>query len=604
MRILYTGHGSAKWVYTPKGFPNQVIHWIIERIKDSLKHGETVRIPWLRQELEDEFGIKANRALLSRVLKKCAGAQWGRTIIHKSDLDTPQQQLLRRNFCIKYAMARRLQEDGKAIICFFDETYIHTGHHAKDTWFIPGVGLTAPSTGKRLICLHAMTKGGPVVSRDQHGNPLELTDIQNADLKTVQLTAEMIYQAGKAEGDYHDNMDSATFLAWLEYRLFPTLRHLYPGTRYILVLDNASYHKEKVGLAGKKWKSFGSMNKAELAELAIAWDMKNMEVTRTGRRTHLLLPAPEQTKVFTQSQYALRHPKGPSTKEMISALNSKKNLHPDYFLTVAERWLRRQSEVDCPGNASFHQFLFTPPNEGFEAQITENWWGDAKGYVANAREPKGFVKQHNIDTYIIIHSGSMSQLKKLLREGLYGVQKTIVLRNGRSFRVAHQGAVGSKLVSHSEQNINRWISADPLLEGSVSDLTVTGVGNFSQPSGSFVISFESSDSDMESDAEEAQGEIDQILLDQDGYSAESGDQNDTVEHTEPNDPEEEKDTKREGDDDCVYWVQCGLKRCGKWRLFDTPWTRKHFRCSESPGSQCAEECDGCNQIVCTCPQSI
>ena len=109
MRILYTGHGSAKWVYTPKGFPNQVIHWIIERIKDSLKHGETVRIPWLRQELEDEFGIKANRALLSRVLKKCAGAQWGRTIIHKSDLDTPQQQLLRRNFCIKYAMARRLQ---------------------------------------------------------------------------------------------------------------------------------------------------------------------------------------------------------------------------------------------------------------------------------------------------------------------------------------------------------------------------------------------------------------------------------------------------------------------------------------------------------------
>jgi hypothetical protein len=306
------------------------------RITDSLKHGETVRIPWLRQELEDEFQIKANRELLSRVLKKCCGAQWGRTVIHKADLDTPQQQLLRRNFSIKYAMARKLQAEGKAIIAWFDETYINTHHHAKDTWFLEGVALTTHAKGKRLICLHSMTKDGPAVVRDGNGRPLELTELQNADLKTPYLTAEMIYQAGKADGDYHDNMDSPTYLAWLEFRLFPTLRHLYPGKRFFLVLDNASYHKEKVGLHGKKWTPISGMNKSQLAELAIAWDIKSIEVTRTGRRNHLMLPVPEEKKTFNQSQYALRHPKGPSAKEMIAELNSKQNLHPAYFLTIAE----------------------------------------------------------------------------------------------------------------------------------------------------------------------------------------------------------------------------------------------------------------------------
>ena len=34
-------------------------------------------------------------------------------------------------------------------------------------------------------------------------------------------------------------MDSDTYLAWLEFRLFPTLRALYPGKRIIAIKDNA-----------------------------------------------------------------------------------------------------------------------------------------------------------------------------------------------------------------------------------------------------------------------------------------------------------------------------------------------------------------------------
>ena len=60
----------------------------------------------------------------------------------------------------------------------------------------------------------------------------------------------MIFPAKVAHGDYHANMDSDTFLAWVEFRLFPTLRQKYPGKRHFFVLDNADYHKAKQGLDG------------------------------------------------------------------------------------------------------------------------------------------------------------------------------------------------------------------------------------------------------------------------------------------------------------------------------------------------------------------
>ena len=92
-----------------------------------------------------------------------------------------------------------------------------------------------------------MTRDGWVRGIDANGKPVELTKEQNSDLKTPHCTAEMIYQARVADGDYHDNMDSETFLAWVEFRLFPTLRQKYPGKRFWCILDNADFHKAKTG---------------------------------------------------------------------------------------------------------------------------------------------------------------------------------------------------------------------------------------------------------------------------------------------------------------------------------------------------------------------
>ena len=77
-----------------------------------------------------------------------------------------------------------------------------------------------------------------MVCRDADGNYIELTEAENADLKTAHRTAEMIYEAKKAEGDYHDSMDSSTYLAWRSFVFSSTLRALYPGKRIIAIKDD------------------------------------------------------------------------------------------------------------------------------------------------------------------------------------------------------------------------------------------------------------------------------------------------------------------------------------------------------------------------------
>ena len=58
------------------------------------------------------------------------------------------------------------------------------------------------------------------------------------DLESLETL--MLFQARKATGDYHANMDSDMFCKWLLEYLFPVLKR--KGIRAILIMDNASYH--------------------------------------------------------------------------------------------------------------------------------------------------------------------------------------------------------------------------------------------------------------------------------------------------------------------------------------------------------------------------
>lgn len=54
---------------------------------------------------------------------------------------------------------------------YYDETYINTGHVSAHTWYIPGRGNSiSANKGRRLICLHAITKDGFMVGKDRDGN--------------------------------------------------------------------------------------------------------------------------------------------------------------------------------------------------------------------------------------------------------------------------------------------------------------------------------------------------------------------------------------------------------------------------------------------------
>jgi hypothetical protein len=219
------------------GLEEYIITWMQTTIRDSLADNEPVRVSCLRRAVLHEHGVSITRHKMYRIMKRVLKANHGtaRILIKDNfDPDSTKSKSKRATFLRAYAQALRLQKAGKAVIVFYDETYINTGHAATMTWYLDKSKRRLGGKGKRLIVLHALTKDGPVVCRDADGNYIE-----NADLKTRHCTAERIYEAKKAEGDYHDSMDSDTYLAWLEFRLFPTLRALYPGKRIIAIKDNA-----------------------------------------------------------------------------------------------------------------------------------------------------------------------------------------------------------------------------------------------------------------------------------------------------------------------------------------------------------------------------
>ncbi len=85
--------------------------------------------------------------------------------------------------------------------------------------------------GKRLVIVHAITKDGWLrKAGSELQNPVSFLD------KKEVFDCEMVFDAAHEEGDYHKNMDSDKFMYWVETRLFPTAKKLYPNRGVCLVL--------------------------------------------------------------------------------------------------------------------------------------------------------------------------------------------------------------------------------------------------------------------------------------------------------------------------------------------------------------------------------
>ena len=113
-----------------------------------------------------------------------------------------------RTFLLQYSRAVVEQQQGRCIIVYTDESYVNVNHARQFTWYHPEApeknDVVRPSgKGKRLVLLHAFTQDG-WLTRD--------SSIHNGRVDQCALSCELIYQADKGDGDYHDNMNAVAFV--------------------------------------------------------------------------------------------------------------------------------------------------------------------------------------------------------------------------------------------------------------------------------------------------------------------------------------------------------------------------------------------------------
>ena len=185
----------------------------------------------------------------------------------KGDLD-------RRDVIVAYlrdlGRALKLEREGKAVLVYTDESYVHQNHCPSNSWVSVGVDGNivdrGTSKGRRLIILHAITRDGPLVTYEGQGparKPIETlvwkppgasataaeTDTPHPiDTDGEALTAELLWVAQSHTGDYHDNMDSDSYQRWVKNRLLPTFAKRYPGKQMILIQDNVRAHRSSFAL--------------------------------------------------------------------------------------------------------------------------------------------------------------------------------------------------------------------------------------------------------------------------------------------------------------------------------------------------------------------
>lgn len=190
-----------------------------------------------------------------------------------------------REFIIDYNEVHCHIRDGnekKYVFVYIDESYVHQNHCSDFSYGRDHEDEINRGSGKgrRLIILHAITKDGPLAEIDSAtGKPVDGNLIWKGDtpkpkdpLPAGRFTCETLWMADTHKGDYHVNMNSDRFIQWVEGRLFPTFKKLYPNHIMVTVLDNAPYHhKREIG-------SLQSMKKDDLVDLMLKHEVDYVDL--------------------------------------------------------------------------------------------------------------------------------------------------------------------------------------------------------------------------------------------------------------------------------------------------------------------------------------
>jgi hypothetical protein len=369
----------------------------------------------VRQRLGLPIGLRQ----MQRILKQL-GYRWGR----KRCLGTAskeQQAQRMRSFICQYADALQQERDGTAVIGYTDESYIHTAHANQYCWYSPASPSRnqvrgAPSKGKRLILLHAITQQGLLTAPRRGLSAAAPSNVVSDE----DFTCELIFEGLVDSEDYHKNMDGQIFMQWVRNRLIPTFKLSFPGKKLILMLDNAAYHHPR----GADWVNPNKMTKLELA----AWisdRVDSITVQRNGAskyfgKTSLFQPA---------SKYA------PTVDEMKTWVKAYLLQHPGFNRTLL------QQAFDAEG----WQLVYTPPYQ-CEAQPIEMLWAYVKNYVG-----RRMGSDH-----------SVAAVTRLTRAGFYGDE----VNN----HAAVDADLCGRLIKHVHAWCNAFIASDIELHGTLDQL--------------------------------------------------------------------------------------------------------------------------------------
>ncbi|CAB1121123.1 unnamed protein product [Ectocarpus sp. CCAP 1310/34] len=392
-----------------------------------------------------------------------------------------------RRFLVEMVMAKRAEDAGLAVIVYMDESFVHQAHGSPYSYFPSdddgvvqdGIGRTT-GKGLRMIMVHAITKWGPLAKLCD-GLPIEEGWFKETGSGKKEMedeeTAEFLWQAKLAKGDYHAAMTDSMFMEWLEHRLSPAYNAIpeFKGKRMILVLDNASYHH---GFDAEV-KVPETNTKKHNVDLLRMFGAKSIRVRRKEGEQGVVEYNFEVPTEPGSSFPAGNREGGVSRAEVATATREYIHLnHPERLEERVVTFMRKKGWA----------LIWTPPYMP-SFQPIEIFWQHGKQHVSLNFELKR----------------EMREVWVQIRKGWYGDKEWPGQEGG------WKAADCSKLVDHAIGEMNKWVKdRDGVLSGTI--------GSLEKPDG-----YDTDDVSPVGDVEEGVGE--QIQQE----SAEWGDGSDEVE---------------------------------------------------------------------------
>jgi hypothetical protein len=344
------------------GPPLEVETEIYQRVDEARQQNLYITVRTLRANVLSVTGIDVPKSTMKYWLHQL-GIEHGEKKL--TGLNAEYARALIRRYILQYSKLAHEERQGKHVLVWMDESYIHAGYCTRFSWYrkdddiVPNK-VTGQNKGKRMIIMHAMTRHGMLEKLGPYDEqPSDNLDEKcaSAAVVTTRLSAE-----GYEPADYHDTLDGEKFLAWMRNRLLPAFQKKFGRRKkMVLVLDNAKYHHAR----GDDWVSASQMNKTELGHFLRTAGVPSIAVTR-GEDHSVQIPSSKFTADVRGAAGG-----GPTKKELHEVVKDFIASHPTINSTLVAQLMKEEG----------HELLYTPPYESW-LQPIELVWAQVKLKVA------------------------------------------------------------------------------------------------------------------------------------------------------------------------------------------------------------------------------